>query len=256
MEIIYLYLLIGLLGGITAGMLGLGGGIVFVPGLMLVHKHYHYFDGNELQAAVFTSLICIIFAGSTSAYLHNRNQLIDIRIVKNFSIYVAAGCFFGIYILEETSAELLENIYSIILIILALLLISDAKIIKNNINVIQKIGSFYFFSNGMVSSLMGIGGGTLSVPYLSFMIGDIKKSIATASAIGLVLALSSMFFMYILNSDIFIYKVNHLSLIMIIPTSVIGSYCGVYLLRLLNPDRVKHLFSIILLSVAIYLLVD
>ena len=256
MEIIYLYLLIGLLGGITAGMLGLGGGIVFVPGLMLVHKHYHYFDGNELQAAVFTSLICIIFAGSTSAYLHNRNQLIDIRIVKNFSIYVAAGCFFGIYILEETSAELLENIYSIILIILALLLISDAKIIKNNINVIQKIGSFYFFSNGMVSSLMGIGGGTLSVPYLSFIIGDIKKSIATASAIGIVIALTSIVFMYFLNLDIFINKINHLSLFLIIPASIVGSYGGVYLLRVLNPKKVKNIFSTLLIVIAVYLFFD
>jgi len=256
MEIISLYVLIGLIGGITAGMLGLGGGIIFVPGLMLIHKYYNYFGGYELQAAVFTSLICIIFAGSTSAYLHNKNQLIDTRIVKNFSLYVSAGCFFGIYILEYTSTEILENIYSIILIILALLLISDAKVIKKNINVIQKIGSLYFFSNGIISSLMGIGGGTLSVPYLSFIIGDIKKSIATASAIGLVIALSSMISMYILNSDIYINKVNHISLIMIIPASVIGSYCGVYLLRVLNPNRVKHLFSILLLFVAAYLLFE
>ena len=140
--------------------------------------------------------------------------------------------------------------------ILALLLISDAKVIKNNIKIIQKTGNLYFFSNGIISSLMGIGGGTLSVPYLSFIIGDIKKSIATASAIGLVIALSSMISMYILNSDIYINKVNHISLIMIIPASVIGSYCGVYLLRILNPDRVKHLFSVLLLFVALYLLFE
>ncbi len=256
MEIIYLYTLIGLIGGVTAGMLGLGGGIIFVPGLMLVHKHYNYFVGYELQAAVFTSLICIVFAGSTSAYLHYRNGLINSEIIKKFSFYVFFGCFFGIYILENVSTELLEKAYSIILIILALLLISDARIIKNNVNVIQKIGNLYFFSNGVVSSLMGIGGGTLSVPYLAFIIGNIKKSIATASAIGLVIALSSIIFMYFLNSDIYIEKINHLSLFAIIPGSIIGSYSGVYLLKILNHDKVKNIFSILLLAVAVYLLFD
>jgi len=256
MEIIYLYVLIGLIGGITAGMLGLGGGIIFVPGLLLIHKHYLYFTGYELQAAVFTSIICIIFAGSTSAFLHHKNQLINFQIVRGFSLYVTIGCFFGIYTLEHTSAELLENIYSVVLIILSLLLISDAKVIKNNIKEIQKIGRLYFFSNGMISSLMGIGGGTLSVPYLSFIIGDIKKSIATASAIGIVIALTSIVFMYFLNLDIFINKINHLSLFLIIPASIVGSYGGVYLLRVLNPKKVKNIFSTLLIVIAVYLFFD
>ena len=67
MEFIYIYILIGLIGGITAGMLGLGGGIIFVPGLLLVHKFTGQFDGYQLQAAVYTSIVCIIFAGSSSA---------------------------------------------------------------------------------------------------------------------------------------------------------------------------------------------
>ena len=254
MELIFLYTLIGLIGGITAGMLGLGGGIIFVPGLMLIHKYYYYFIGYELQAAVFTSLICIIFAGSTSAYLHLKNQLINIQIVKKFTLYVIFGCFFGIYILEHASTELLENIYSIILIILALLLISDARVIKDNIKIVQKLGRLYFFSNGVVSSLMGIGGGTLSVPYLTFMVNNIKQSIATASAIGLVIALSSIVFMYILNPSIYDNKVNHLSLFFIIPSSIVGSVTGVYLLKVLNPTKVKILFSTLLIFVAAYLL--
>ncbi len=166
------------------------------------------------------------------------------------------GSFLGIFILENTSTELLENIYSVILIMLALLLTSDAKIIKHNINIINKIGSFYFFSNGVISSLMGIGGGTLSVPYLSFVLGNIKKSVATASAIGLIIALASLISMYSINPGIISNKVNHLSLIIIIPTSIFGSYSGVQLLKILNPDKVKNIFSTLLIVIAIYLLVN
>tara|TARA_B100001063_G_scaffold123736_1_gene115462 strand:- start:1962 stop:2732 length:771 start_codon:yes stop_codon:yes gene_type:complete len=256
MELIYVYILIGFVGGITAGMLGLGGGIIFVPGLMIIHKYFAMFIGHELQVAVYTSLICIIFAGSTSSYLHFQNKLINLEIVKRYLLYVSMGCFFGIYILEHTSSELLEIVYSIILIILAILLISDANIIKKNIKVLKKIGSFYFFSNGIISSLMGIGGGTLSVPYLSFIIRDIKESIATASAIGLVIAITSLIYMFILNHSIFEEKINYLSLLTLIPSSIAGSYAGVYLLRVVDPKKVKHIFSILLLVVAFYLLID
>ena len=256
MEHIYIYILIGFLGGITAGMLGLGGGIIFVPGLMIIHKYYGLFSGYELQVAVYTSLISIIFAGSTSSILHYKNRLIDMSVVKKYSIYVILGSFFGIYILEHVSSELLELVYSVILIILALLLISDAKIIRNNINYLNKAGNLYFFANGSISSLMGIGGGTLSVPYLSFLIADIKRSIASASAIGLIIAVSSLFYMFVLNPSIYSEKINHIALFLLIPSGVLGSYTGVYLLRILNPEKVKNIFSTLLLVVAVYLLFD
>jgi uncharacterized membrane protein YfcA len=256
MEHIYIYILIGFLGGITAGMLGLGGGIIFVPGLMIIHKYYGLFSGYELQVAVYTSLISIIFAGSTSSILHYKNRLIDLGVVKKYSIYVILGSFFGIYILEHVSSELLELIYSVILIILALLLISDAKIIRNNINYLNKAGNLYFFANGSISSLMGIGGGTLSVPYLSFLIADIKRSIASASAIGLIIAVSSLLYMFVLNPSIYSEKINHIALFILIPSGILGSYTGVYLLRILNPGKVKNIFSTLLLVVAVYLLFD
>lgn len=256
MEHIYIYILIGFLGGITAGMLGLGGGIIFVPGLMIIHKYYGLFSGYELQVAVYTSLISIIFAGSTSSILHYKNRLIDMSVVKKYSIYVILGSFFGIYILEHVSSELLELVYSVILIILALLLISDAKIIRNNINYLNKAGNLYFFANGSISSLMGIGGGTLSVPYLSFLIADIKRSIASASAIGLIIAVSSLFYMFVLNPSIYSEKINHIALFILIPSGILGSYTGVYLLRILNPEKVKNIFSTLLLVVAVYLLFD
>jgi len=256
MEHIYIYILIGFLGGITAGMLGLGGGIIFVPGLMIIHKYYGLFSGYELQVAVYTSLISIIFAGSTSSILHYKNRLIDMSVVKKYSIYVILGSFFGIYILEHVSPELLELVYSVILIILALLLISDAKIIRNNINYLSKAGNLYFFANGSISSLMGIGGGTLSVPYLSFLIADIKRSIASASAIGLIIAVSSLLYMFVLNPSIYSEKINHIGLFILIPSGILGSYTGVYLLRILNPEKVKNIFSTLLLVVAVYLLFD
>ena len=181
----YIYILIGLIGGITAGMLGLGGGIIFVPGLLLVHKFSGFFDGYQLQSAVYTSLICIIFAGSTSSYLHFKNKLIEFKFVKKYALNISLGCLLGIFLLEQLSSKTLENIYGFILIVLALLLISDAKIIRNNMIIVRSVGKFYFFLNGTISSLMGIGGGTLSVPYLSFLIDDIKKSKSIDALAGL-----------------------------------------------------------------------
>ena len=256
MELIYIYILIGLIGGITAGMLGLGGGIIFVPGLLLVHKFTGQFDEYQLQAAVYTSIVCIIFAGSSSAYFHLRNNLINFELVKKYALVVSLGCLSGIFILEQITSELLEVIYSIILIFLALLLISDAKIIKSNVSLLKSVGQFYFLINGIISSLMGIGGGTLSVPYISFLTNDIKRSIATASVIGLIIAGASIFFMDVINSDIFSSKINHLSLLIIIPTSIVGSYIGVSMLNKIDAEKVKIIFSALLIFIAIYVFID
>ena len=256
MELIIFYILIGLLGGITAGMLGLGGGIIFVPGLLLVHKFYDLFYGYQLQAAIYTSLICIVFAGSTSAYLHFKNNFIEFIFIKRYSFSVGVGCLLGIFLLEHLESNLLESIYSIILIILAFLLISNSSIIKNNIKSLKVLGTFYFFVNGIISSLMGIGGGTLSVPYLTFILQDIKKSIATASAIGLVISITSIIFMYLINTNIFTSKINYLSLMLIIPTSIIGSYIGVSLLRIIEPSKVKIIFASLLVFIALYIFTD
>ncbi len=256
MEFIYIYILIGLIGGITAGMLGLGGGIIFVPGLLLVHKFTGHFDGYQLQAAVYTSIVCIIFAGSSSAYFHLRNNLINFELVKRYAFVVSLGCLSGIFILEHISSESLEVIYSIILVILALLLMSDAKIIKSNIRILRSVGQFYFLLNGIISSLMGIGGGTLSVPYISFLTSDIKESIATASVIGLIIAGTSIIFMYLINSDIFSSKINHLSLLIIIPASILGSYIGVTMLNKIDSEKVKIIFSTLLIFIAIYVFID
>ena len=103
---------------------------------------------------------------------------------------------------------------------------------------------------------MGIGGGTLSVPYLSFIINDIKKSIATASAIGLIIAITSLIYMFILNASIYTEKLNHLSLLILIPSSILGSYTGVLLLKIIDPEKVKNIFSALLIVVAFYLLID
>ena len=113
-----------------------------------------------------------------------------------------------------------------------------------------------FFLNGTISSLMGIGGGTLSVPYISFLIDDIKKSIATASALGLVIATTSIIFMYMINLEIFYSKINHLSLFLIIPASIVGSYIGVTLLKKIDADKVKKIFSALLIIIALYIFID
>ena len=124
-------------------MLGLVGGIIFVPGLLIVHKINDLFLGYQLQAAVYTSIVCIIFAGSMSAYLHFKNNLVITEQVKIFCT-INFRMFIWYYLLEYLPSYLLENIYSMILLILALLLISDAKLIRNNINIVNNIGGLIF----------------------------------------------------------------------------------------------------------------
>ena len=70
------------------------------------------------------------------------------------------------------------------------------------------------------------------------------------------IALTSLVYMLILNDRIYEEKLNHLALLILIPSSIVGSYSGVYLLRVIDPNKVKNIFSILLLFVAFYLLID
>jgi uncharacterized membrane protein YfcA len=65
-----------------------------------------------------------------------------------------------------------------------------------------------------------------------------------------------LLYMFVLNPSIYNEKINHIGLFILIPSGILGSYTGVYLLRILNPEKVKNIFSTLLLVVAVYLLFD
>ena len=110
MEIFLFYILTGLAGGLIGGFLGLGGGIVFVPSLLLIFTSYNIYEGYELQSAIITSLGCVFISSLSAMITHNKNNLILWDAFNKTSLGISVGVLVGIFLLSNSATESLKTV--------------------------------------------------------------------------------------------------------------------------------------------------
>ncbi len=104
--------LIGLIGGFTGGLLGVGGGTIYIP-LMIMLK------GMDTHRAVGTSLMTIIFTGMFGAFFHHRQGMVDLRIAVAMGIFSILGVWLGTRLSVATDELMLRRIFSVFLVVVA-----------------------------------------------------------------------------------------------------------------------------------------
>lgn len=184
----------GAFAGFLAGLLGVGGGIVLVPAMLYALPHLGVED--PMHTAIATSLATIIATGMSSAYAHHKRQSVDYGLLKRWAVGSAFGAFAGALFATRLDGDTLRYIFAAVLPLLAAAMAFDfAKWAGEHAQnrplpgtpVLSVIGFFTAF----VSSLAGIGGATLNVPAMRFMGVPIHRSIGTASATGIVIAIAA-----------------------------------------------------------------
>jgi uncharacterized membrane protein YfcA len=183
-------LLTGAFAGTLAGLLGIGGGIVIVPIVLLFFESQGVESDLAIKMALGTSLATIIFTAMSSIYTHHRKQAVQWGIVKIMTPGILAGSLTGAWL-----ADIIPGTTLYITFIVFLFLVS-AQMAVSRVSAHRTLpGHFAMngisFGIGTVSALMGVGGGSLTVPFLSYCGVPIKKAIATAAAIGLPIAASA-----------------------------------------------------------------
>lgn len=180
----------GMIAGVVAGLLGVGGGIVIVPVLFHVFTALDIDPAIRMHLAVGTSLATIIPTSIMSSRAHFRRGAVDLDLLKSWGPAVLIGVAAGTLLAGPLSGEVLTAIFATVAILVAInmafnrdgVAVSDqlpAGAGKWGIGVV--IGTF--------SALMGIGGGTLSVPILSAFNYPIRRAVGTAAAIGLIISI-------------------------------------------------------------------
>ncbi len=190
--IFILYLLLGSFVGVMAGLLGIGGGLIVVPALLWLLPQAGVDSNIAMQMALATSLATIIFTSSSSSLNHLRLNNIDINVVKRLAPGVIIGGFIGSYLAELIPAQYLTKVFAIIVFLLALhmlfaLKLTAARAMPSALFVTLSGGVI-----GIISSLAGIGGGGLTVPYLNFYGVEMRKAIGCSSLCGTLLATAGM----------------------------------------------------------------
>ena len=179
----------GMAGGLLAGLLGVGGGIVIVPVLFVIFTSLGYAGGLAMKLAVATSLATIVLTSITSARSHYRRGATDVALFKSWLIPIIVGVLIGTMIGGFADGRILTLVFAIVAVLVAakMIFIRNGDAITSSFpNGAVKAGSG--LGIGVISALMGIGGGTLSVPLLTAVGYQMRRAVGTSAAIGFVIA--------------------------------------------------------------------
>jgi uncharacterized membrane protein YfcA len=168
MELI-IYLLIGAIAGFTAGLFGVGGGLIIVPILYIVFTQMHYDPNVIMHIAVGTSLATIIVTSISSVTAHHKKGAVLWNVFRNLAPGLVLGSFLGAGVADLLSGQHLQLIIGVFAVWMSYKMFSGAHaVIDPNRHLPSAPLQFIAGGGiGVASAIFGIGGGSLTVPYLN-----------------------------------------------------------------------------------------
>ncbi len=251
-------LLTGVAGGVIAGLLGVGGGIVVVPVLEAALAAYGVDSAVRMHIAVGTSLATIVPTSMSSALAHARKQAIDRDIVRTWAPFILFGAVAGVVFSAFVSGRVLSGIFAAIALLLAINMIVrfGEKSLRREVPDNAAI-SLLPFGIGAVSTLMGIGGGSMTVPALTVFNRPIHVAVGTSALFGFVIAVPAAIGYVVtgwgnamLPRGSFGY-VNLFGFALITPTAVLCAPWGARLAHATTRGRLSVLFGLFLLAASL-----
>ena len=245
--------------GFMAGLLGVGGGIIIVPALYYAFTVLDFDIATRMHISVGTSLAIILPTSIISAKTHMEHKAVDIKLVKSFGIFIILGVIGGTFLAVNLRTSDFILFFSIMAFIVGLFFIffrdkflENPKKIKDSIKNISGIGV------GFISVLLGIGGGSLMVPFMRTFGYDIRRSIGTASAIGILIAISGTLTMMtggeIINNVNTPYTIGYINLfgfIVFVPVTMLMARIGAKAVYKIGKKLLSKIFGSFLIIVSI-----
>lgn len=258
-SMLFTLLAIGALGGVLAGLLGVGGGIVLVPAFFYAFQTLGY-DGPQLmQICLATSLATIIVTSVRSVLSHNKKGAVDWGILRGWAAGIAVGAVIGVMVAAELRSQSLQVLFGVLAIVIGLYLAFG----KSGWRLGQAMPSGplrWALSPlvGFMSVLMGIGGGSFGVPLMTLFNTPIHRAVATAAGFGVIIAVPSVIgflFMEIAGAPpLTIGAVNLVAFFIVIAMTLITTPIGVKIAHAMDPKPLKRVFGGFLILVALNML--
>ncbi len=243
---------------VLAGLLGIGGGIVIVPVLEIVLGSIGVDPSVRMHIAIGTSLATIVPTSIASALAHHRRKSVSIDLVKYWSPYIVVGAIAGSAIAGVTSGQTLAAIFAIVAgaAAIKMMLPLDDKTIADDVPR-GTVGPIAPVSVGVVSAMMGIGGGSLSVPFMTLCNKPVHLAVGTSAVFGAFIAIpGAIGFIYTGWGNELLPQgslgfVNLLGVAFIVPATIVFAPLGAKLAHAMPRRTLSLLFGAFLLVVAI-----
>lgn len=239
--------------GTLAGLLGVGGGIVIVPIMSIVLDIIGAPNDTSMHVAVATSMATIVVTSIASTNAHHKRGSVDTSIVKTWAPFIIFGALAGAIIAQWISSDALRILFTLFVFGLGAKLAlgaSKTQALRSFAPSTQRVGALFI---GTLSAWMGIGGGSLSVPFMRSQGIDIHRAVGTSAAIGFVIALPAAIGYVISgysNPNLPVHSLGYLhipSIAVLLPTTLLFAPLGAKLAHRLPAKTLQLIFATFLL---------
>ena len=254
--------LLGAVAGFLAGLLGIGGGLIIVPVLVYLFPLVNISPEMIMPMALATSLASIVITSSSAAIAHHKNKNIPWHLAKSLAIVVGIGASLGAFIAQFMSNENLTNFFAGAVIVLASYMMLSIRFTKTRTMPHHYVLLVIGLLTGTIASLMGIAGGAILVPVLTYFGVALRSAIGLATVCGVAVALFGSLGFIVTgvgqhNLPEFSLGYVYLPALLgiIIPSSLFAK-SGVKMATKLPVTTLKRIFAFFLIIVAIKMLLS
>ena len=245
--------------GFMAGLLGVGGGIVMVPALYYAFTVLDFDIVTRMHLSVGTSLAIIIPTSIISTMTHKEYDAVDFKMVRSFGIFILAGVIGGTFLAVNLKTPTLVLFFSIFALMVGLFFIFlREKLVDNPKEISTLVKNISGVIIGFISVPLGIGGGSLMVPFMRTFGYDIRKSIGTAAAVGFLIAVTGTITMItggkIIDNVRTPYSVGYINLLgfaVFVPVTMVMARIGAKVVHKIDKKLLSKIFGIFLILVSI-----
>ena len=244
--------------GFMAGLLGVGGGIVMVPALYYAFTVLDFDIVTRMHLSVGTSLAIIIPTSIISTMTHKEYDAVDFKMVKSFGVFILAGVICGTFLAVNLKTPALILFFSIFALMVGLFFIFlREKLVDNPKKISAIVKNISGVIIGFISVPLGIGGGSLMVPFMRTFGYDIRKAIGTSAAVGFLIAVTGTITMITggkiidnVNTPYCIGYINLLGFGVFVPVTMVMARIGAKVVHKIDKKLLSKIFGVFLILVS------
>ena len=259
LNLLFVLSLAASVAGFMAGLLGVGGGIIIVPALYYAFTVLDFDIATRMHLSVGTSLAIIIPTSIISTKTHMEYDAVDFKLIKSFGIFILFGVIGGTFLAVNLKTPAFVLFFSIMAFIVGLFFIFfREQLLKNPKMISDSAKNISGIIIGFISVLLGIGGGSLMVPFMRTFGYDIRRSIGTAAGVGFLIAIFGTITMIAggkivdnINTPYSLGYVNLLGFLVFVPVTMIMARVGAKAVYKIDKNILSKIFGIFLIILSI-----
>lgn len=258
MEFLFLYILTGIIAGLFAGLLGVGGGLIVVPALALIFAMSKMPHELLMHMAAGTSLAVMIFTAMSSSYAHNRNGNVNWSVFWRLLPAILCGVIAGVICSSFLHNRALEILFGLFVLFVSYKMFFGFKPKPARklpeLPLLSSVG----FLIGAKSGLLGVGGGAITIPFLSYCNVPLRKASGTSAICTLPIAIvGSIGFLITGWNNSLPYSLGYIywpAFLCVAAMTVICAPIGAKIAKHTNVEILRKIFAVFMVLVGLKLL--